>query len=112
MIGRFINADTFATTDADDFLSCNMFAYCENDPVNRKDPNGELLLTAMLTGAAIGVGYQFMSDVVTCLVVGDATFSLSSAGDYAAAAFSGALSAIPGGGFVRAASSNKRRRPK
>lgn len=36
-IGRFINADTFATTDADGFLSCNMFAYCENNPVNKSD---------------------------------------------------------------------------
>ena len=39
-IGRFINADVLTTTDADGFLSCNMFAYCENDPVNHSDPNG------------------------------------------------------------------------
>ena len=39
-IGRFINADTFATTDANGFLSCNMFAYCENDPVNLRDDDG------------------------------------------------------------------------
>ena len=32
-ICRFINADTFATTDANGFLSANMFAYCENNPV-------------------------------------------------------------------------------
>ena len=38
---RFINADTFATTDANGFLSANMFAYCENNPVMRADEDGE-----------------------------------------------------------------------
>lgn len=51
-IGRFINADTFTTTDADGFLSCNMFAYCENDPVNKNDHNGEL--SALAIHAIIG----------------------------------------------------------
>ena len=40
-ICRFINADTFATTDANGFLSANMFAYCENNPIMRTDEDGE-----------------------------------------------------------------------
>ena len=40
-IGRFINADSYASTDATGLLSTNMFAYCENDPVNKSDPTGE-----------------------------------------------------------------------
>ena len=40
-ICRFINADTFATTDANGFLSANMFAYCENNPIMRADEDGE-----------------------------------------------------------------------
>ena len=39
-IGRFINADAFASTDTKDLLGTNMFAYCENNPVNMVDPNG------------------------------------------------------------------------
>ena len=39
-IGRFINADAFVTTDINGVLSANMFAYCENNPVNMVDPNG------------------------------------------------------------------------
>ena len=56
-IGRFINADSYASTDATGLLSTNMFAYCENDPVNRSDPSGELfgtisgLIVGGLTGA-------------------------------------------------------------
>ena len=41
-IGRFINADTYATTDAEGLLSTNLFAYCENNPISRFDPTGEL----------------------------------------------------------------------
>ena len=40
-LGRFINADSYASTDATGILSANMFAYCENDPVNKSDPTGE-----------------------------------------------------------------------
>ena len=36
-VGRFLNADAFVTTDITGALSANMFAYCENNPVNRAD---------------------------------------------------------------------------
>ena len=39
-IGRFINADTFAST-GQGILGCNMFAYCGNEPVIRADPSGQ-----------------------------------------------------------------------
>ena len=54
-IGRFINADTFATTDAQGFLSCNMFAYCENDPVNRRDLSGADWREVFAVGITIAV---------------------------------------------------------
>ena len=41
-IGRFINADSYASTDATGLLSTNMFAYCENNPAMRIDPTGEV----------------------------------------------------------------------
>ena len=102
-ICRFINADTFATTDANGFLSANMFAYCENNPINNSDPTGKLLLGAMLAGAAVGVLSEFAGNVICNLVTGrPLDENLSTLGDYAAAAFSGALSAIPGGGALLA----------
>lgn len=54
-IGRFINADTFATTDADGFLSCNMFAYCENNPANRLDCGGSIWVNVIIASALITV---------------------------------------------------------
>ncbi len=43
-IGRFINADSYASTGTG-FLGYNSFAYCENNPVTRKDPTGEVFET-------------------------------------------------------------------
>ena len=54
-IGRFISADLYTSTDADDFLSCNMFAYCNNNPVNLSDPDGTLpsWATKVIIGTAV-----------------------------------------------------------
>ena len=60
---RFINADTFATTDANGFLSANMFAYCENNPIGNSDPDG--YFAAALTGGG------YLSGI---LVAGGANF--------------------------------------
>ena len=60
-IGRWINADGYVST-GQGVLGSNMFAYCGNNPVNRKDPTGqfwseiwEFAKTAVSeTGKAIG----------------------------------------------------------
>ena len=61
-IGRFVNADSFATTDANGFLSCNMFAYCENNPVNRSDVTGELF--AEIAAGVVNAGVSALSAYV------------------------------------------------
>ena len=39
-IRRFINADVYASTDSSDAVSCNMFAYCNNNPTMYVDADG------------------------------------------------------------------------
>ena len=59
-IGRFINADSFAST-GQSYAGYNMFAYCENNPVNSEDPDGEtpetvfdiISLGASIAGVAV-----------------------------------------------------------
>ena len=41
-IARFINADSYLTTDITGFISSNMFAYCENNPVMYSDIGGSV----------------------------------------------------------------------
>ena len=80
-----------------------MFAYCENDPVNKSDPTGEVLLEMMLIGAATGVIRQMVIDVACNAIAGRPLDQLSSAGTYAAAAVSGMTEMMPGGGLMAAA---------
>ena len=48
---RFINADIYASTDSSDAVSCNMFAYCGNNPVSNTDESGDSWFKALLSKA-------------------------------------------------------------
>ena len=72
-IGRFINADSYASTDATGLLSTNMFAYCENDPVNRSDPSGEAFsLITIAVGATVGALVNAAGTAVANVAAGKA----------------------------------------
>ena len=49
---RFINADSYASTDSTDSISCNMFAYCGNNPNMEIDPTGYWSWGGFLAGVA------------------------------------------------------------
>jgi len=61
--GRFLNADAYAST-GQDILGSNMFAYCGNNPIVRKDFSGTFWLSA-LVGAAVNVATTFIAAKVT-----------------------------------------------
>ena len=42
--GRFLAEDSF-TGNNNDPLSLNLYAYCQNDPVNGIDPSGNIMLS-------------------------------------------------------------------
>lgn len=75
-----------------------MFAYCENDPVNREDPSGEFAQFFM------GLASQYVGDVIGNILDGkkgwDVIKPTSSPGEYFAA---GITSLIPGGKIVSSA---------
>ena len=90
-IGRFINADTYTTTDADGLLSTNMFAYCENNPVMGSDPTGEWVHLAI--GAAIGAAINVATSYVAHSIAGESYSIRDAITDAAVGAASGALAA-------------------
>ena len=56
--GRFINADRFISTDTG-VIGFNMYAYCNNEPISRKDYSGSLFgfilgMFAVTAGIIIG----------------------------------------------------------
>ena len=91
-LGRFINADSYASTDATGLLSANMFAYCENDPVNRSDPSGEAW--GSVAKIAVGVAIIAVGVGVTALTGGTALPALPALiAGVKAACVAGAISA-------------------
>ncbi|MEG0775797.1 RHS repeat-associated core domain-containing protein [Clostridium sp.] len=61
--GRFINADGITGVHGE-LLSHNMFAYCDNNPVNKQDPSGFLSFSAT-DGVGAGSDSYFSSVVST-----------------------------------------------
>ena len=53
VVGRFINADSQINST---ILGANLFAYCENNPVNMFDPSGEIAITTMIIIGSIVAG--------------------------------------------------------
>lgn len=79
-MGRFINADVFAST-GQGLLGNNMFAYCGNNPICRVDSSGYFFFTVLGTvvGAAFGAldaviqgktGDEFTASVVSGAISG------------------------------------------
>ena len=97
-ICRFINADKVNELGANsDLISINLFAYCGNNPVSRKDSSGKFWITAgiMAIGGLIGGAVSAVSSAVTQKVL-TGTVNWKSVGVAAATGFvSGAVAASP-----------------
>ena len=94
---RFINADDIDCLGINrEFVSFDLFSYCGNNPVTRKDEDGEFWLTTVV----IGLGKKYVSDVINNAISGKKGIEMfkprSSFGSYIAA---GVTALIPGVGF-------------
>jgi len=64
--GRFLNADAFGG-NVGALLSHNIFAYCNNNPINAKDPNGfrPIYTQGEETASMRDVSYKAMEEFYT-----------------------------------------------
>ena len=74
-IGRFINADGYVTTDIEP-VAANMYAYCNNNPINRYDPSGEGLRELAHFSDFICAGFLALTALIIPQVVELPTVSL------------------------------------
>ena len=75
-------------------LGYNLFAYCQNNPVNKFDPTGEVAVFGILGGMAIGAAASIISDAVAASILGE-KFTIVDA-------FASGLGGAATGGFVAA----------
>ncbi len=57
LTGRFLNADVYADTQSGTPLSTNMFAYCENNAINKSDDEGKDAWWIQSPNSANGKGH-------------------------------------------------------
>ena len=60
--GRFISPDKYTTT-GQGVIGNNMFAYCNNNPIQYKDDNGDICIPAAIIGGAINAGVSIMCSI-------------------------------------------------
>lgn len=67
-IGRFINADTYVST-GEGFIGCNMFAYCNNNPIINIDSSGKLLepISALIVGTLLVAAFTVVA--IACIPI-------------------------------------------
>ena len=70
-IGRFINADAYATTNTTGIINTNMFVYCVNDPINNHDDNGDFCVPAAIVNGVLNVGLTIAGAYVDSIISGE-----------------------------------------
>ena len=89
---RWISPDSIEYLDPESINGLNLYAYCNNDPVNKYDPSGHFAISALIIGAIIGAAIGFGGTVLADYVDDGQIFNGSiSAGSYIANTLVGGL---------------------
>ena len=104
-ICRFINSDIPEIAQVSKSISAgtNLFAYCNNEPINNSDPNGTFTLAQfakVILGGFFGIILQLISDLLSIAI--RIQKGLSTVGSYLSSFFSGAVDTVLKKGFYKA----------
>lgn len=107
---RWMSLDSLKYLDHETLNGMNLYAYCNNDPVNYSDPKGHFPWIGMAIGMAIGFLTSYIPDVVNNMKDGIElsdldTFTKENMIKYAGAAVGGAVGAL-GNGIATSALAN------
>ena len=96
---RFISPDAAEYIDPETPNGLNLYAYCNNDPVNYADPSGHSIIAAILLGALFGAVIGFGATVCADYIDDGEVFNGSvSAQDYVANTLvAGVVGGVSGG---------------
>ena len=96
---RFISPDAAEYIDPETPNGLNLYAYCNNDPVNLVDPSGHSIILAILVGALVGATIGFCATVYVDYTDDGEVFNGSvSAEDYVANTLvAGVVGGVSGG---------------
>ena len=100
--GRFVNADDPALllSGSVGAIDKNLYAYCDNNPINRIDDGGEYwnIVAGAVIGGAISVGMELANQVISSKIAGEKVNWTEAGKAIAISAVSGAI----GGGMTAA----------
>ena len=103
IVKRFINADSYGSTGTG-LLGYNMFAYCENNPVQREDRDGEFwhlvvggIIGGLIGGVSAAISGGDVADILISATAGAASGVLTASG-------AGLIGQVVGGAAISMAS--------
>ena len=119
--GRWIQPDDIEYLDPTNINGLNLYAYCNNDPVNMCDPDGRFPIAALLIGIGLGAlfggitagvssaldgntGWALVGDILGGALIGGATGAAFTLGGLAGLGMIGTKAAIIGFGVSTVAS--------
>jgi hypothetical protein len=62
--GRWLNGDNLSNINFSDIKNLNLYLYCANNPIIYYDPNGDIVVSALVIGTIVGCAIGVVSSIL------------------------------------------------